>query len=112
MSYGASQREGKTAAGILVIILQTHHGYRCMVPFYWRRQGVLQKLNDILRLIEGYVPTHLPLEYLAVPGPRNMAERLGVYRRAGWLHRPYLEEVMDNELKPATIHFPTSPAWS
>ena len=76
----------------------------------WRRLGVLQKLTDTLRSIEGYGPTHLPLEYLAVPGPRNMAERLGVYRRAEWLHRPYLEEVMDSELKQATIHFPTSPA--
>ena len=83
-----------------------------MVPFYWRRLGVLQKLIDILRSIEGYGLTPLPLEYLAVPGPRNMAESLGIYRQAGQLPRPYLQEVMDSELMPATIHFPTSPAWS
>lgn len=61
-----------------------------MVPFYWRRLGVLKKLSDTLRSIEGYGPTCLLLEHLTMPGLRDMAEGLGVLRWARLQPRQYV----------------------
>lgn len=52
-----------------------------------KKLDVMEKLTDTLRSIEDYGPMCLLPEYLALPGPRDIAEGLEVHRWARLLPR-------------------------